>query len=77
GNIGYKITPDIETRFYFNGNSVRQRIPGAVTRTSALTTPELAAPGNITGDQQRNIDTLRFANKTTARFGSTTVEVGA
>ena len=28
GNIGYQITPDIETRFYFNGNNVRQRIPG-------------------------------------------------
>ena len=28
-------------------------------------------------DQQRNIDTLRFANKTTARFGNTTVEAGA
>ncbi len=77
GNIGYQITPDLETRFYFNGNEVRQRIPGTVTRFSALTTPRAAAANNILGDQQRNIDSLRFANKTTARFGDTTVEVGA
>ncbi len=77
GNIGYQITPDIETRFYFNGNSVRQRIPGSVTKSSALNTPQTAAVNNVLNDQQRNIDTLRFANKTTARFGNTTVEVGA
>ncbi len=77
GNIGYQITPDIETRFYFNGNNVRQRIPGSVTKFSALNTPQTAAANNVLNDQQRNIDTLRFANKTTARFGDTTVEVGA
>jgi iron complex outermembrane recepter protein len=77
GNIGYQITPDIETRFYFNGNNVRQRIPGSVTKFSALTTPQAAAANNVMNDQQRNIDTLRFANKTTARFGDTTIEAGA
>lgn len=77
GNIGYQIAPDLETRFYFNGNEVRQRIPGTVTRLSALTTPQAAAVNNVLGDQQRNIDTLRFANRTTARLGDTTIEVGA
>ena len=47
GNIGYQITPDIETRFYFNGNSVRQRIPGSVTKSSALNTPQTAAVNNV------------------------------
>jgi iron complex outermembrane receptor protein len=77
GNIGYQITPDIETRFYFNGNNVRQRIPGSVTKLSTLTKPQAAATNNVLNDQQRNIDTLRFANKTTARFGDTTIEAGA
>lgn len=77
GNVGYRITDDLETRFYFNGNSVRQRIPGSVTKLSALQTPQTAATNNILNDQQRNIDTLRFANKTTARFGNTTLEAGA
>jgi len=56
---------------------VRQRIPGSVTRASALTSPETAAAGNVANDWQRNIDTVRLANKTTVRFGATTVEFGA
>jgi iron complex outermembrane receptor protein len=76
GNVGYQISPDMETRFYLNANTVRQRIPGSVTKSSALNTPELAAAGNVTGDWQRNIDTVRLANKTTIRFDNTTVDFG-
>ncbi len=76
-NVGYQVSPDFETRFYVNANSVRQRIPGTVTRQMALTTPWLAAPNNVALDQQRNIDTVRVANKTTIRFEDTKVEFGA
>jgi iron complex outermembrane receptor protein len=75
-NFGYQLSPDAETRFYVNANTVRQRIPGSVTKASALNSPETAAAGNLLLDQQRNIDTVRVANKTTLRFGSTTVDVG-
>ncbi|HEX8027373.1 MAG TPA: TonB-dependent receptor, partial [Vicinamibacterales bacterium] len=77
GNIGYQFSPDFETRFYINANDIRQRIPGSVTRASALTSPQTAAPNNILNDQQRNIDSGRIANKTTIRFYATTVEFGA
>ena len=77
GNVGYQFSPDFETRFYLNANEVRQRIPGTVTKHSALTSPQTAAPGNIALDQQRNIDTVRIGNKTTMRFDNTTVEFGA
>ncbi|MGB3867236.1 MAG: TonB-dependent receptor, partial [Xanthobacteraceae bacterium] len=77
GNIGYQVSPDIETRFYLNANDVRQRIPGTVSKDSALTSPTTAAPNNIALDQQRNIDTVRLANKTTLRFDTATVEFGA
>ncbi len=43
GNVGYQFSPDFETRFYLNANSVRQRIPGSVSKFSALTSPETAA----------------------------------
>lgn len=76
GNVGYQFSPDFETRFYLNANDVRQRIPGTVSKDSALTSPETAAPGNIALDQQRNIDTVRLANKTTVRFENTTVDFG-
>lgn len=77
GNVGYQISPDVETRFYLNANEVRQRIPGSVTKDSALTSPTTAAAANVASDQQRNIDTVRLANKTTIRFDDTKVELGA
>jgi iron complex outermembrane receptor protein len=77
GNVGYQFSPDFETRFYLNANSVRQRIPGSVSKTSALNSPETAAANNVTLDQQRNIDTVRLANKTTIRFDNTVVDFGA
>jgi iron complex outermembrane receptor protein len=77
-NVGYRLSQDAETRFYINANEVRQRIPGSVTKNSALTSPETAAANNITFDQQRNIDTVRIANKTTLRVApGTLVEFGA
>ena len=77
GNVGYQFSPDFETRFYLNANSVRQRIPGSVSKFSALTSPETAAVNNLTVDWQRNIDSVRIGNKTTMRFDNTTVEFGA
>ena len=47
GNVGYQFSPDAETRFYFNANEIRQRIPGSVTKQSALTDPQAAAPANV------------------------------
>lgn len=76
GNVGYQFSPDFETRFYLNANEVRQRIPGTVSKASALTSPTTAAAGNVALDQQRNIDTVRLANKTTIRFDNTTVDFG-
>ena len=77
-NVGYRLSPDVETRFYLNANWVRQRIPGAVTKDVALSSPETAAGINVTNDWQRNIDTIRFANKTAVRLApGTLLEVGA
>jgi iron complex outermembrane recepter protein len=76
-NFGYRFSDDAETRFYVNANTVRQHIPGSVTKASALNTPQAAAANNILLDQQRNIDTVRVANKTAVRLGPTTVEFGA
>ena len=90
-NLGYRLTPDVETRFYLNANRVRQRIPGAVTKNQALTNPEGAfvlpdepksmfgqGNDNVDRDYQRNLDTLRIANKTSVRMApGTVVEFGA
>jgi len=77
-NVGYRLSEDAETRFYVNANWVRQRIPGSVTKEIALTAPETPNSENVRIDQQRNIDTLRVANKTTVRLApGTLLEFGA
>jgi iron complex outermembrane recepter protein len=76
-NVGYRLSEDLETRFYLNANEVRQRIPGSVAKDAALNSPRAPAAANVQDDWQRNIDTLRFANKTTWRMGpGTIVEFG-
>jgi iron complex outermembrane receptor protein len=75
-NLGYRFSDNAETRFYINSNTIRQRIPGELTRTAALTAPRTANADNVLRDWQRNIDSLRLANKTTLRFDDTTVEFG-
>lgn len=76
-NFGIRLSADAETRFYFNVNQVRQRIPGSVTKDVALSSPTTPAAVNVTNDWQRNIDTLRIGNKTTMRVApGTVVEFG-
>ncbi|HRO58764.1 MAG TPA: TonB-dependent receptor [Burkholderiaceae bacterium] len=76
GNVGYAFSPTAETRFYLNANSWRSRLPGEVTKEAALRLPRVADPEFVRLDQQRNIDSLRLANKTTLLFGPTTLEFG-
>ena len=76
GNFGYRFSPDAETRFYINANTWRQRLPGELTKADALNAPRSADPEFVRQDQQRNIDSARLANKTTLRFGPTTVDLG-
>ncbi|PTQ79587.1 iron complex outermembrane receptor protein [Nitrosospira multiformis] len=75
-NFGYRITEDAETRFYVNANTWRQQLPGELTKSVALNAPRSADPEFVRQDQQRNIDSVRIANKTTLRFGPTTVDLG-
>ncbi len=86
-NVGFKLTEDFETRFYLNANQIRQDIPGAVTRAEALSNPSGAfvRPGlgagngndNVDRDFERNLDTLRVANRTSWRVqDGTIVEFG-
>ncbi len=88
-NVGYRLTPDIETRFYLNANQIRQKIPGAVTKDNALNDPKGAfvLPGlgnanafpfsigndNVDRDYERNIDSYRFANRTAIRLNAGTM----
>jgi len=77
GNIGIRLSEDVETRFYFGVSDIMQRIPGSVSRASALSNPTTAAAINVTNDWQRNVDAWRIANKTTIKLApGTAVEFG-
>ncbi|MEO0031414.1 MAG: hypothetical protein RIS94_1172 [Pseudomonadota bacterium] len=74
GNVGIQLADGLTTRFYASVNSIRQKLPGALTEADALTTPE---KGNLFGDQARDIDSIRLQNRTTLDLGQATVSVGA
>lgn len=76
GNIGWRLSDDVETRFYLSGFRVRQEIPGSVTRDQALNDPRSAAEVNKENDWQLNLDGGRIANRTVLVAGDTTYEVG-
>lgn len=76
GNVGWRIRPNLETRLYLFGADLDQRIPGALTRAAALSTPRAAAANNLNLDYQRNIKSWRVANRTVMELDATTVEFG-
>jgi len=75
-NFGYQFSPDAETRFWVNADRWRAEISGEVAKTDALTRPKAANPDFVLLNEQRNIATLRLANKTTLRFDETIVDLG-
>ncbi|MDX1914788.1 MAG: TonB-dependent receptor [Methylophilus sp.] len=85
GNIGYKVSDDIETRFYIGYTNNDSQIPGNLSKTQLETNPKFSqndeSPANAilsgTGIWERNIDLWRIANKTTIRFDHTQLELGA
>lgn len=89
-NIGYKLSRDVETRFYLNANNIQQDIPGSVTKQQALNDPKAAfeLPGeplvgpffprsigndNVDRDYERNVESIRFANRTAVRLSQGTL----
>jgi iron complex outermembrane receptor protein len=74
GNMGFRLTDRIATRFYVSANAIDQELPGAVTRSVALAAPRT---GNFLGNQARDIDSLRLQNRTTFNLGAATLNLGA
>lgn len=78
GNLGTRISDDVETRFYLSGNIVEQELPGSVSRTTALNNPEAADTGAIANDWGRDIRSVRVANKTSFAVGDDDqIDIGA
>ncbi|MDR5765294.1 MULTISPECIES: TonB-dependent receptor [Caballeronia] len=67
-NIGYRFSPDVETRFYLGAYVVDQQLPGTLSLSDALNNPTKASASALAGDQARDTRTERIANKTTVKL---------
>lgn len=67
GNVGLRLSDRVETRFYASAQSIRQDLPGALTEADALNNP---GKGNFSGNQARDIDSLRLQNRTVLDLGA-------
>jgi iron complex outermembrane recepter protein len=74
GNVGLALSDSVTTRFYATASTIRQKLPGALALADALSVPQ---KGNFTGDQARNIDSLRLQNRTLFDLGDVQLSVGA
>jgi iron complex outermembrane receptor protein len=68
GNVGWRINSDIESRLYFAHATSDSELPGSLTKAQMQADPRQANAGNITGNQKRNTEVNRIANKTTFRL---------
>lgn len=68
-NFGQALRDGAETRFYLSANVIDQDLPGSVSLQTALNNREVSNPSSITADQQRDIRSLRLANKTSINIG--------
>ncbi|MDP2194335.1 MAG: TonB-dependent receptor, partial [Alphaproteobacteria bacterium] len=63
-NFGYKINSDVETRFYVGYAKSDSALPGNLTKTQLRNDPSDAVLSTTVGQQRRDIDLFRIANKT-------------
>lgn len=63
-NVGYRIAPGVETRFYLGSYFTDQKVPGLLTLDQALETPRRASEIAIAGNHHRRTQSERIANRT-------------
>ena len=76
-NAGYRINSDVETRFYFSSATSDSELPGGLKKAELKHDPRDANPFNVAGDQRRDTDVTRVANRTVWRFGESRIEATA
>ncbi|OTG86165.1 TonB-dependent receptor [Acinetobacter sp. ANC 4558] len=70
-NVGYQITPDLETRFYLRYRETEHETPGRLTKKQIKDDPRAANPFNLQYDAQRTQPGSTWvANKTTLSLDS-------
>ncbi len=75
GNVGWKLSDNLETRFYITGVNTDSELPGNLTKNELRQNPRLADPASIRLDTRRDFELYRIANKTTYEFGDQSLEL--
>jgi iron complex outermembrane receptor protein len=68
-NFGYKISSDVETRFYIGYAKSDSALPGNLTKAQLKDDPSDSFLSTTVGQQRRDIDLFRIANKTNIILG--------
>lgn len=68
-NAGYRITPNLETRFYLTYVKSDSQLPGNLTKAQLKADPKQANAFSLMGRQKRDLDLIRVANRTTLKLG--------
>lgn len=83
-NIGTKISPNLENRFYITYVDSNSQLPGNLTKAQMQNNPQQAAAGSFipavpggTGYQERDYRLFRLSNKTTYSDGDNTLTFSA
>ncbi|MCS6242389.1 MAG: TonB-dependent receptor [Opitutus sp.] len=73
-NVGWRLSDEIETRLYLTAVKTDSELPGSLTKAQMEANPEQANASNITGNQKRDYQLVRVANKTTVSAGDSSVD---
>ncbi|QOJ08480.1 TonB-dependent receptor [Nitrosomonas sp. H1_AOB3] len=69
-NAGYRITPDLETRFYLTYTKTNSQLPGELTKAELKDNPKQANFFNSNiARYKRDFDLIRVANRTVMKLG--------
>lgn len=68
-NLGYRLGPAAETRFYLGVYATNQLLPGTLSLADALGDPRKAGAGVVAQNQARDMRVQRLANRTSWQFG--------
>jgi len=77
GNAGWRVTDNLDTRFFVAAVSSDSQLPGSLTRAQLESDPEQANAGNRAGRQKRDFDLYRLANRTVLELGEGELELVA
>ncbi|NJN50520.1 MAG: TonB-dependent receptor plug domain-containing protein [Gammaproteobacteria bacterium] len=76
GNLGWRVSDSVASRFFAAYVSNDQELPGSLTRAQVDADPDAANSNAVAGNYQLNVDTMRIANTTTWELGTGRIDAG-